>query len=76
MIKYITDKVMTRYYLIRYGHYKDKFYMWLAWKLPRELIKWSSIRLISYATMGKYGKDHPDDVSVITALNRWDHPND
>jgi hypothetical protein len=50
----------------------EEAYMWLAWHLPKRLVYWCAIRLMAHATVGQYGSDHPDSVSVIQALNRWD----
>jgi hypothetical protein len=51
----------------------DRFWSWLAWKLPRRLAYWASIRVSAYATMGEYGNTSPNDISIMDALRRWDH---
>lgn len=51
---------------------KEKVVIKIAWKLPRYLVLWCSIRLMAYATTGEYGKEHPDDVSIMDALKRWE----
>ena len=43
----------------------------IAWALPRKIVMWASIRLIANATQGAYGSEHPGDVSVMQALDRW-----
>lgn len=43
----------------------------IAWALPHQLVMWCAIRVISHATQGKWGEEHPDDVSVMQALDRW-----
>ena len=32
----------------------EKFWMWLAWRLPRPLVMWAATRLIAHATQGPY----------------------
>jgi hypothetical protein len=49
----------------------DKFYMWIAWRLPKNLVKWVSIRLIASATSGKYSNTIVPELTAIDALKRW-----
>jgi hypothetical protein len=49
----------------------EQFYAWLAFRLPRRLAYWAAVRVNSYATIGKWAKECPSDVSVIDALKRW-----
>lgn len=48
----------------------DQFNIWLAWKLPDQLIIWCFARLAAYASM-KYSNKTPSDISIIDALNCW-----
>ena len=50
----------------------EKIWVWIAWRLPRVLVMWASIRLMAHATQGKWGNECPDGVDVMTALQRWD----
>ena len=52
----------------------DKFYFWLAWWLPRCLIKWSAIRLIAHATQDRWSSQVVPELSAMDALKRWDEP--
>jgi hypothetical protein len=45
--------------------------MWLAWRLPRRLVYWAAIRLMTHATYGKW-RSNPGEVNLIDALNRWE----
>jgi hypothetical protein len=49
-----------------------KFWMKLAWMLPKRLVYWASIRLMSFATVGQYGWQEPGKLDVMTALKRWE----
>jgi hypothetical protein len=48
----------------------DKFVMWIAWKLPKDLVKWASIRLMSNATFVHSSKT-PEQISIMEALKSW-----
>jgi len=44
----------------------------LAWWLPRPLVYWAAIRLVSYATVGIYQHQDPTTLTVMEALKRWE----
>ena len=50
----------------------DRFWQWLVRKLPNKLRYFAAIDVWSYATTGKWGKDHPTDLKVETALRRFE----
>ena len=50
----------------------EKFYQWLAFKLPKRLVYWCYIRVHSYATTTEEFKDKtPDEVNWHQALEAW-----
>ncbi len=51
---------------------KDKIWTWLAWMLPRKLVKWCAVRLMVHATAGQYSDQVVPDLRAIDALQRWD----
>ena len=51
---------------------RERFWLWLAWKLPKALVHWTSIRLIVNATTGEYGNTEVPDLTAMDALKRWD----
>lgn len=53
-----------------------RFWRWLAWLLPHELVKWAVVRVATYATSGKYSLDIIPEVTIMTALKRWDGQNE
>jgi hypothetical protein len=57
---------------IRSREFSDKFWLWFVWLLPRRMIMWCAIRLIAYATSGKYGDTIVPELSAMDALKRWD----
>jgi hypothetical protein len=55
--------------------YTERAQLWLAYRLPRWLIYWAGIRLIAYATMGKYYKQVAPKLTAMDALKRWETDN-
>jgi hypothetical protein len=51
---------------------KDKMQMAIAWAMPRWLVKWCAVRLIAYATQGKYSTQNVPALSAMDALKRWE----
>ncbi len=49
----------------------SSFYEWIAWKLPKNLVHWCAIRLIAYATTGKYSNTVITEIKAVEALRRW-----
>ncbi len=49
----------------------DKIYRWVAWRLPRNVVKWATIRLIAYATQGQYSGTIVPELTAMDALKRW-----
>jgi hypothetical protein len=59
----------------------EKFWTGLAWKLPDRLAYWATIRVLAYATTGKYGGQVVPELYAVDALERWGrdklgHPGD
>jgi len=54
----------------------DRFYLWFVWRLPKRLIMWSSVRLIAYATTGKYATTVVPELTAMDALGCWDDKGD
>jgi hypothetical protein len=50
---------------------KEKFQMWLAWRLPRWLVYFATVRAIAHATGGQYSNTVVPDLRAIEVLNRW-----
>lgn len=49
----------------------EKFWLWLAWHLPRRLVYWSAIRLIAHATMGRHSGTIVTDLTAMDAKDAW-----
>lgn len=50
----------------------QKAQLWIAWKLPRWLVYWATIRLAAHATMGRHSGTVVPDLTVMDALQRWE----
>ena len=59
---------------MHYWHKGDrgsKFWMWIAWRVPRRLVYFASIRLIANAIQGEYSSTVVPDLTAMDALKRW-----
>ena len=54
------------------GDKGNKFWRWIAWRIPHKLIYWASVRLIANATMGKYSSSIVPELAAMDALKIWD----
>lgn len=50
---------------------RDRLAMWLAWRLPRRLVRWAYIRVGAAATTGQYSDTVVPEISMMDALGRW-----
>jgi len=50
----------------------EKIWMWFAWHMPKELVKWCAVRLMAHATTGKYSNVLTTQTTIIEALQRWE----
>ena len=50
---------------------KEKFWIFLAWHMPKVLVYWASVRLMSSATTGEYSSRVVPGMPAIEALQRW-----
>ncbi len=48
-----------------------RFWVWLAWKLPKGLVYWASIRLMAHATQGVYGSTIVPELTAMEAIQLW-----
>jgi len=51
---------------------KERFWLWLAFRLPKPLVYWCSLRLIAFATQGRYGSTVVPELRAMDALARWE----
>lgn len=50
---------------------REKLYFWIAWRLPKWLVYFATIRLAAHATTGEYGMTIPSELDVMEAIKRW-----
>lgn len=46
--------------------WQERLVMWVAWHLPKEVVKWACVRVAVHEEQG-----NPGDVTMSYALNRW-----
>lgn len=49
----------------------ERIWTWIAWRLPRPLVKWCAIRLMAHATTGPYSHQIVPELRAMDALQRW-----
>ena len=50
---------------------KEKVQFWIAWKMPRWLVYFCSVRLMAHATQGENGDTVVPELTAMDALKRW-----
>jgi len=51
---------------------KEKILIFIAWRLPKSIVMWCSIRLIAHATQGQYSNQIVPELNAMDALKRWE----
>ncbi len=54
------------------GRRRQRALIWLVWRLPREVVKWSAVRVIAHATTGEHRNQVVPDLTAMDALDRWE----
>jgi len=72
--KYKIFRLKTRFRVkVLRAKFSNKLSMFVVWNiLPERIIYWASIRMIAYATGGKYGSTIVPELSAMDALGRWE----
>jgi hypothetical protein len=50
----------------------DRFWLWLAHRLPRNLAYWAAIRVGAHATCGEHSNQVVPELKFMDALERWE----
>lgn len=51
---------------------KEKLATWVAWHLPRDVVKWCMIRTFAHASTGQWGGEHVDQIGYKEVHDRWE----
>ena len=51
----------------------EKIWTFIAWRLPRPLVKWCAVRLGVHATVGQWSSQEVPLLTFMDALQRWDY---
>ncbi len=54
---------------------KIRFYRFIAWLMPKQIVYWCCQRMLANATMGRWSDRVVSDVTVFEMMARWDIPN-
>lgn len=46
----------------------------IAWALPKSIVMWAYIRVVSHATTGRWSSQVVPELGATEALDRWDNP--
>ena len=52
--------------------WKENFTMWVAWRLPRQLVYWCAVRLIAEAASSDDFMDDVPSLGAMEALELWE----
>lgn len=50
---------------------RERFWMWLAWRMPKSLVYMCMIRGGAHATTGEYSHQVVPELEFMVALRRW-----
>lgn len=50
----------------------ERFWFWLAWKLPRKLVYFCTVRAVASATTGKWSNQVVPELTAMDAIQRWE----
>ena len=53
------------------SEWREQVYMWLAWRLPRDLVYYCAVRVAVAASAGKWAGEVTPGVTVTDMLERW-----
>ena len=50
----------------------DKLARWIAWRLPRAIVKWCGFRIGAHATQRQWSAQVVPELIFMDAMERWD----
>jgi len=50
----------------------DRIWRWIAWRVPRELVKWCGYRIGAAATQGSWSTENVPGLRFVDAMKRWE----
>lgn len=65
---------MIRYWQVRefLNRRVEKFWMFVAWRMPKTLVMWCAVRVGAHATQGEYGDQVVPELKFMDGLKRWE----
>lgn len=55
----------------RFLRLRERLLLGIIWRLPRSWIYWAVVRGLAHATQGRWGAEHPEQVTAFQVLKRW-----
>ncbi len=56
-----------------FREYKEKIILYIAWHLPKSIVKWAYYRVLAHATTGKYSTQEVPLLTWQQAADRWEN---
>jgi hypothetical protein len=53
------------------GETMEKLWIWMAWRMPKELVRWCGVRIGANATTGEHSRQDVPELSFLDAMRRW-----
>lgn len=66
VVEMVAGEIKERWWMM------EKLWIWLAWKCPRNLVRWCSYRMAADATTGMYGTTIVPELLMMEMFRRWD----
>lgn len=73
MKNYLEYRIITAKYLFK--RFMDRCIRHIVWNLPRSIVYWSFIRVMSHATTGKFSNTDVMSLTALEVMKRWDDGN-
>jgi hypothetical protein len=51
---------------------KENIAMWVAYRLPKRVLRWAYIRVVAHSTSGKYDTTIVPELGAMDALKRFE----
>lgn len=62
--------------LWRLAYWRSKMFermlIFIAWHMPRELVRWCFFRVFAHGTTGVFGRECPSDTRAMDLAKRWE----
>ena len=53
----------------------EKLTIWIAWHLPRSIVKWAAVRMFAVASAGKFATKDAGAITFFDGMEAWNELN-